>query len=125
MANKISRLKNTFLCLSASAVALTSPAIAYAIPARPSYAPDPDIPSPTNTQESVKIIVELIGSLLNIFLAAGIVLLAYSTFSLVLAVKDENIESKVQATSQLAVSLVLITFSSLLKGLASVVNVYL
>lgn len=82
-------------------------------------------PTGTNSSPSVKKIVEIIKVLLPIFRGAGIVLLAWSAFSLIMAVKDENVESKVHATSQLAVAIVLITFSTLLSTLASYVGVFL
>jgi cellulose biosynthesis protein BcsQ len=64
-------------------------------------------------------IVQLINALLRIFRGAGIILLVYSVIALVLAIKDENVDSKVQATTQIAVALVCITLASIMRSLSS------
>ena len=128
MANKISKLKNILLCASASFVAHAMTPVVFAAKGVP-VVPDPDIGAGSggggiNKSPSVKEIVKLIGALLPVFRGAGIVLLAWSAFSLVMAIKDENVESKVHATSQLAVAVILVTFTTLLSGLARLVGVY-
>lgn len=72
---------------------------------------------------SLHYVVELINTLLKVFNAAGIILLAYSVFALIMAIKDENIESKVHATTQLVVAIVLITFSTILSEIGAIVDV--
>lgn len=72
---------------------------------------------------AVSYIVEIIRTLLGVFTAAGIILLAYSIIAFAIAMKDENSESKVNATSQMVVAIVLITFSGTLAVIAKAVNV--
>ena len=75
--------------------------------------------------KSVPKIVEIINALLRVFRGAGIILLAYSVIALILAIKDENADSKVQASMQMAVALVCITLSTIMKALAASVGVSL
>lgn len=75
--------------------------------------------------KSVPKIVQLINALLGVFRGAGIILLVYSIIVLILAIKDENVDSKVQATTQIAVALVCITLSSIMRSLSSAAGVNL
>lgn len=68
---------------------------------------------------SVPIILKLLGEMLKIFQAAGFVLLVYAIFTLILALKNEDAESKVNAITQISISIVLITLSSIIEPLLS------
>lgn len=104
MQKKKSKLKNILLCTGASAALQSLTPIVYA-------------------ETSVQIIVRLINELLTVFTGAGVLLLLYAIIALILAMKDENAESKVNAISQLGVAIVLITFSTILSQLAQSVGV--
>ncbi len=81
-------------------------------------------PTPTqNSQKAVAQIVALIGVLIRIFQAAAGVLLAYGVVALVLAMKDENAEAKVNATTQIGVAITVLGLSTILRGLGSAVGV--
>ena len=67
-------------------------------------------------------VIKLAVKILNVITSAGIILLAYSVVAFALAMKDENSESKVNATTQIAVAIVMITFSASLAGLAALFN---
>lgn len=72
---------------------------------------------------SLPYVIKIINALLGVFRGAGLILLAYSVITLILAIKDENVDSKVQASTQIAVALVCITFSSIIQALGNAVNV--
>jgi hypothetical protein len=72
---------------------------------------------------SVQIVVLLINSILGVFFYAGIVLLVYSVVAFILAMKNEDAESKVQAISQISVSIVCMTLSGTIRGLMAAVGI--
>lgn len=72
---------------------------------------------------STGIIIKIIKALLGVFQGAGVILLAYSMIALILALKDENVDNKVQATTQIAVSVVCITLPAILETLSEAANV--
>lgn len=110
---RLSFLKNSMIALSASNPLSTIMPTAFAGGRTISGA----------QASAVSYIVEIIRTLLGVFTAAGIILLAYSIIAFAIAMKDENSESKVNATSQMVVAIVLITFSGTLAVIAKAVNV--
>lgn len=76
-----------------------------------------------HTLKAVADIVGIIQTLLGVFTGAGMILLAYSIIAFAIAMKDENAESKVNATTQMVVAIVLITFSGTLSIIAQDVDV--
>lgn len=70
-----------------------------------------------DSEDGVSAIVSLIKVLLTVFEKAGVVLLVYAIGKLVLAMKDENSESKTAAATILAVSIVLVSIETVLMPL--------
>ena len=70
-------------------------------------------------------VISIAVKILNVITSAGIILLAYSVIAFALAMKDENAESKANATTQIAVAIVMITFAASLAGLAAIFNLNL
>lgn len=68
---------------------------------------------------SVLIVLKLLGQMIDIFRAAGIILLVYAVIAFILALKNEDAESKVNAIMQMSISIVLITLSSIISPLLS------
>lgn len=66
---------------------------------------------------AVGYILLLIDSLMSIFFYAGLVLLVWSVISFIIAFKNEDADSKVQAISQIAVAIVCVTLSGTLNAL--------
>lgn len=71
------------------------------------------------TPTSVPIVLKLLGKMIDIFRAAGIILLVYAVIAFILALKNEDAESKVNAIMQMSISIVLITLSSIISPLLS------
>ena len=71
------------------------------------------------TPTSVPIVLKLLGQMIDIFRAAGIILLVYAVIAFILALKNEDAESKVNAIMQMSISIVLITLSSIISPLLS------
>lgn len=69
------------------------------------------------------IILKLIAKLLTVFWYAGIILLVYAVISLILALKNEDAESKVNAVTQISIAIVLLTLSGTVKTLLSAAGV--
>lgn len=103
------KLKNSLIRLTQSSVAFTA-----CCPQ--AYCEDP---------HSLPYIIKIINVLLGVFRGAGLILLAYSVIALILAVKDENVDAKVQASTQIAVALVCITLSSIIRTLGNAADVNL
>lgn len=78
-----------------------------------------------HTINSPQYITILIITLLKVFRGAGILLLVYSIFSIILAIKNEDVESKVNATSQFAVALMLISFGTIAAEFANLFGITL
>lgn len=72
---------------------------------------------------SPKIIMMLISKLLTVFQSAGALLLAYAMIALILAMKNEDAESKVNAITQISIAIILITISGTVKTLMSAAGV--
>ena len=81
------------------------------------------IPQACAALKSLPKIIQIINSLLVVFRGAGVILLAYSIISLVLALKDENADAKVQASTQIAVAVVCITLSSIISTISNAAGV--
>lgn len=103
--------KNILRLLSFSALCTT-------IPSMTAHAAEHTINSP-------QYITILIITLLKVFRGAGILLLVYSIFSIILAIKNEDVESKVNATSQFAVALMLISFGTIAAEFANLFGITL
>lgn len=88
--------KNALIALSASSLPSLIPV---------AYAADEATNSPP-------VVLELIQELLGVFQAAGLVLLVYAIIAFVLALKNEDAESKVNAITQLSIAIVLLTLST-------------
>ena len=71
------------------------------------------------TPTSVPIVLKLLVQMIDIFRAAGIILLVYAVIAFILALKNEDAESKVNAIMQMSISIVLITLSSIISPLLS------
>lgn len=69
------------------------------------------------------IILKLISKLLTVFEYAGIILLVYAVISLILALKNEDAESKVNAVTQISIAIVLLTLSGTVNTLLSAAGV--
>lgn len=106
MMKSLLRQKHQFIIASAtwSAIMLTPTAFAEAT-------------------HSPKIIMKLIAKLLTVFQYAGVVLLAYAVIALILAMKNEDAESKVNAITQVSIAIVLITLSGTVKALMAAAGV--
>lgn len=72
---------------------------------------------------SPKIIMKLIAKLLTVFQYAGILLLVYAVIALILSMKNEDAESKVNAITQISIAIVLITLSGTVKALMNAAGV--
>jgi hypothetical protein len=82
-------------------------------------------PTPTSTTvplNSPPYILALISNTLRIFRDAGVILLVYSIFSMILAMRNEDTESKVNASTQLVVAIVCVSFTSIARGIISLVG---
>lgn len=79
-------------------------------------------PTAFATKTSKKVLL-MISKLLSVFTYAGIVLLAYATISLILALKNEDAESKVNAVTQISIAIVLITLSGTVNALLAAAGV--
>ncbi len=69
------------------------------------------------------IILKLIAKLLTVFWYAGLLLLVYAVISLIIALKNEDAESKVNAVTQISISIVLITLSGTVQTLLNAAGV--
>lgn len=72
---------------------------------------------------STDIIFLICASLIDVFFAAGIVLLVWSVVQLILAIKNEDAESKVQASSQIALAITIISFEGIFETLKAAANI--
>lgn len=72
---------------------------------------------------SPPIILKLISKLLTVFWYAGLVLLVYAVIALILALKNEDAESKVNAVTQISIAIVLITLSGTVNTLLAAAGV--
>lgn len=72
---------------------------------------------------SYPIVLKIIAKLLEVFRYAGIVLLVYAVIALILAFKNEDAESKVNAITQVSIAIVLITLSSIIGSLMTAVGI--
>lgn len=79
-------------------------------------------PSTTVPLNSPPYILALISNTLRIFRDAGVILLVYSIFSMILAMRNEDTESKVNASTQLVVAIVCVSFTSITRGIISLVG---
>ena len=68
-------------------------------------------------------VLQMISKLLTVFTYAGVVLLAYAVIALILALKNEDAESKVNAVTQISIATVLITLSGTVNTLLSAAGV--
>ena len=76
---------------------------------------------PTFAVEGAGTVKEILDKMIKIigmvFVAAGILLAAYSVGQLAMALKNEDADSKTRASTQLVVSIVLIALPSIIDGL--------
>lgn len=72
---------------------------------------------------STTVVASIIKALMTVFRDAGVILLAYSLFNLIISIKNEDAESKVNAASQIAVAITCITMSSILQGFLTAMGV--
>ena len=76
---------------------------------------------PTFAVEGADTVKEIMDKMIKIigmvFVAAGVVLAAYSVGQLAMALKNEDADSKSRASTQLVVSVVLIALPSIIEGL--------
>lgn len=68
-------------------------------------------------------ILLLISKLLTVFTYAGILLLAYAVIALILALKNEDAESKINAITQISIAIVLVTLSGTVNALLAAAGV--
>ena len=64
-----------------------------------------------------KILTDMVGIIGMVFVAAGVVLAAYSVGQLAMALKNEDADSKSRASTQLVVAVVLISLPTIIDGL--------
>ncbi len=73
-------------------------------------------------RHSTKVIASIIQSLMVVFRGAGVILLAYALFNFILALKNEDSESKVNAASQIALAITCMSMATVLKAILGSVS---
>jgi hypothetical protein len=119
------KIQHRLLFLSSLLITCAPIVNAYAAPARrggESLNTSTTTTSATGSLESPPYVLTLIYNTLRIFRDAGVILLVYSIFSMILAMRNEDTESKVNASTQLVVAIVCVSFTSIARGLIVLVG---
>ena len=73
--------------------------------------------------QTARKVLLMISKILTVFSYAGILLLVYAVLSLILAFKNEDAESKVNAITQISIAIVLLTLSGTVNALLKAAGV--
>lgn len=110
---KISKKIKKYM-IALSSICLIQMAVPTSFAADWGYGGDP--------RSSTNVIASIIQSLMVVFRGAGVILLAYALFNFVLALKNEDSESKVNAASQIALAITCMSMATVLKAILGSVS---